>query len=110
MLQWSEFGETSRPRDELLQGHFEGEITAGDSHHLVFEADSKGKEATLRIAGFILLALMPTEGVEEAVLELQDIFRYHEENLQLLPPERPAEHLVTGVASQETERPEMAIE
>lgn len=94
---------------DFVHGHFEGSITAGEAE-ISFESDAFGQEAALRLAGCLLVSLMPREGVEEALLELREIYRFHDENLRLTPPESEEDRTGRAVVSASSERADLVIE
>ena len=66
-----------------FSGHF-GELFRGRRGEFSFQTSASGLDALYRLLGYVLVSIIPPEGMEEALSHLKRVYEYHTE----LPQER----------------------
>lgn len=69
----------------------------------------RGLDAAKRFIGFLLLQFMPSEGLDESVETLSDIFNFHSENRNFLEAELDSPLRIPGKLKEVVDRPDMVV-
>jgi len=107
------FGHVLLSRDcsseDIGVGAIKGLVTTGE-YELSFESQhDEGNEALRRLVAYFLVTVMPTEGLDEGLTSLRDIFEYHDENQRFAVPEMPDTQEHHGVVVSYEERAPFVI-
>jgi hypothetical protein len=102
---------TWQPADDQLKFGSIFEATVGSAHGLHFWSGDESDETTvMRLAGSLILLLLPQPGLVEAFGELRDVWEFHCEQLALGAPTPSNEKIGNGRIVESVERPVLAVE
>lgn len=77
---------------------------------VVLTLEMSGETALERFLGCFVISVMPTEGLQEALLSLGDIYKFHSDSARYRPlPQPTISRRAIGKVVRKSERPQLVI-
>lgn len=95
-------------QDQPLSTSFYATVNT-PGQELSFWIQDEGQDSLKRLLGCLLISYMPSEGIDEALMNLKEIWAYYIERAQYRLPEPEVSHRGTGKIVGISERPDLVI-
>ena len=91
-----------------MTSHITGSVSAG-RYRLAFDRAADEHDAFSRMIAYFLISAMPSQGLEESINTLRDVYLFHEESARLSLPTPSEQRAGLGTVSAITDRAPFVI-